>query len=265
MGGRIGAAMDSKNGWALLREHAAAIASTFAVLAVLGYAIGWFYLLAYLREFNAGWLLPYVPTSALLSHAEWPIVLLALMIFLANIEKPKFLWDPYLQNAMLRYGLVAVFGLTILLSGLLRSRLEWYIFIRNLAFLNMFVWVVVVAYSFKLIFLALGSDRRASNPKASHILIFFSLFATFGGLYMIPQALGHAAALHDLHPGSSGLHIVEALDGEGQAKTSRLLLATEARIYIIKINKPGGGTVMPVTWDRVISISSPRYEGNKRD
>ena len=249
--------MDSKNGWTILREPAGAIASSLAVLAVLGYVIGWFYNLAYLSEFSVAWLLPYVPTSSLLQYAEWPIALLAFMIFLAVIEKPKSLWDPYMQDAILRYGLVMVFGLMILLSGPLRSRVDWYV-IRNVVFLNMFLWVIVVAYFLKLIFLVLRNDQRASSQGWSRVLIVAGLFATAGGVYAIPRSLGHAAPVYDLHPRSSTLHVVQALDVQGQVKTSRLLLATETRIHTVTIDEPGGrAIVIPVTWDRVLSISAP--------
>lgn len=243
---------------AVYARNIATIASALTVLGAIGYIIGWFYIAAYFRQFNAPWLLPYVPTSAVLSYAEWPVALLSAMVFLSIIEKPKVIWDPEIQEVILRYGPVVMFVLTILLSGPFRSRVELYV-LRNVTFINMLVWVVVVAYSVKLVLMGLQNRERLWNQWGQAVM-FLAFLGTFGGLFMVPQTLGHASALFDLDPRSSTLRVVQMTGVDGQPQISRLLLATEARIYTIILDAPDGKkNVNPVPWDRVISIGSPQY------
>ena len=243
-------------------RHIATTASALTVLAAVGYVIGWFYVTAYFLEFDASWLLPYVPTSTFLSHIEWPIALLGTTILFSFMEKPKFIWDPEIQEIILRYGLVVMFVLMLLLSGPLRSRVRLSV-VTNITFINMLVWVVVVAYSVKLVSTFLRNENR-SWDQWGHLVIFFALFGTFGGLYMVPRTLGAASALYDLDPRASTLHTVEMLGVDGRSETSRLLLATDARIYTVDLDAPDARkNVNPVPWDRVISIGPPQYGPKK--
>jgi len=208
-------------------KRAVLIGTAAISLAASVYVVGWISARTYFSYLGAAWVVPHCSLSHLLEFAFRPLYLLAFFGFLALTETFASSTAWVLRLPSLRFyipGLAILLGLyTAILSSsgyplagaVLRS-------------LYATAWALAAAETFAM--LVATSENQATGTRR--------LYATAGLLlavfYGLPTATGESRARAAVEHSQSDLPCAQLTDGS--SPPLRLLMSTEASVYLIDLN-----------------------------
>jgi hypothetical protein len=212
--------------------------STVASSGAIAYFFGWLSTTAYYGNLDAGWLAYAVPTRQILAWSSVPLVMvaaIAMFIFLGRTLD--------YSRAFVGVGLLAGASLAL-----------WYSLGTTTP-----GRALVVQTGFSLVYAATAIMLLTLIPSRDRplpvVVRLVAILACFLGTTYMPVVLGLQMAKLDEDPCLSRLPVVRFEQAGSRVATLRALLATNERVYGVKLRRSGPPRrVVAIAWDRVRAI-----------